>query len=55
MAYENALRADQVDLYAATLDDPGSVQPQRHEHVNEKLPWIHLADGLPDDNQKDKS
>ena len=54
MGYENVLRPDQADLYAATLDDPASVQPQCREHVDEKLPWIVLADHLPGDNQKDR-
>jgi hypothetical protein len=55
MGYENVQRPDQVDLYAATLDDPSSVEPQCHEHVDEKLPWIVLADHLPGDNRKDRN
>ncbi len=47
MAYENAARAHEIDLYAATLDAPASFQATAHVHWNEHLPWISLADGLP--------
>lgn len=47
MSYETEDRADQVDLYAATLDAPESYRPTAHVHWNEHLPWVRLADGLP--------
>lgn len=47
MAYESAARAQEIDLYAATLDAPAAFRPERHVHWNEHLPWIALADGLP--------
>lgn len=47
MAYASASRPDRTDFYAASLDDPSHFAPSVHEHVDERLPWIHLSDGLP--------
>ncbi len=47
MAYESAARAQEIDLYAATLDTPETFRAERHVHWNEHLPWIAPADGLP--------
>ncbi len=47
MSYETAARPDDVDLYAATLDDPAQFAPEDHDHWNEHLPWIIPGDGLP--------
>ena len=33
---------------AASLDDPARVTPQDHLMVGSRLPWIHMADGLPE-------
>lgn len=47
-----AFRADrfpgEIHFYAATLDDPTPYQPTRHYHAGERLPWVHLTDGLPE-------
>ena len=40
-------RNDQVDLYTGTLDDPASVVPTHHVHVEEQLPWFETQDALP--------
>ena len=42
----------EMHFYAASLEDPSAFAPQFHVHVGEKLPWIELADGLP---QHDRS
>jgi GNAT superfamily N-acetyltransferase len=47
MSYETVARPDDVDLYAATLDDPTGFHPQDHDHWAEHLPWIVPGDGLP--------
>jgi hypothetical protein len=47
MGYANAGTPDEFDLYAATLDDPASVEPQFHAHHAERLAWIELTDTLP--------
>ncbi|HEY9217381.1 MAG TPA: GFA family protein [Phenylobacterium sp.] len=31
----------------ATFDDPGAVAPDMHFFTSTKLPWLELADGLP--------
>jgi hypothetical protein len=47
MAFETDRRPHETDLFAATLDDPASFRPTLHDYWNERLPWIHVADGLP--------
>jgi|GEM_PF-195573 len=47
LSYETAERPQETDLYAATLDDPAAYAPAGHDHWNEHLPWLRLADGLP--------
>ncbi len=47
LSYETAKRPDQVDLYAASLDDPSGFAPEFHSHWDERLPWVALADNLP--------
>jgi hypothetical protein len=47
LAYEGARWPDEVHILAATLDDPSQITPQAHVYVGQKLPWVHLGDGLP--------
>ena len=47
LSYETAERPDDVDLYAASLDDHSGFQPQRHSHWAERVPWVAPADDLP--------
>ena len=47
MTYENDAAPHDIDIAAATLDAPDSVQPGFHIWVSHKLPWIKVADGLP--------
>ena len=47
IAFESDRWPDETHLYAASLEDPATFTPQFHVHVAEKLPWIKLADGLP--------
>lgn len=47
MAFRAERFPDEIHFYAATLDQPALYVPTRHHFLNEKLPWIHLADGLP--------
>jgi hypothetical protein len=54
IAYESDRWPDEIHLYAALLDRAQDMAPQLHVHVSEKLPWIKLADGLPQyDNSPD--
>lgn len=34
-------------FFAATLDRPEDFRPEAHYFWAERLPWLHLADGLP--------
>jgi len=40
--------ADEIDITTCSLDDPGALPPHDHTRTSSKLPWIHLADGLPE-------
>jgi hypothetical protein len=47
IAYESDRHPDQIDLYAASLDDPAAARPTCHIYVAEQLPWLETADPLP--------
>ena len=42
----------EVDVTVCSFDDPMAVTPNDHTWVEDRLPWIHLADGLPAYAQK---
>lgn len=48
MAYRGDHWPGEIHFYAASLDNPVAVEPRFHVHVTERLPWIHLDDGLPE-------
>jgi len=48
MAFRSGRAPGECHFYAATLDDPTIFVPTEHDHSAERLPWVHLADGLPD-------
>ena len=47
VAYQSPARAQELDLYALTLEDPTQFAATVHVHFNEHLSWLHLSDGLP--------
>ncbi|MDB5658616.1 MAG: hypothetical protein JWS10_1231 [Cypionkella sp.] len=47
VAYRSERFPGEIHFYAALLDDPSIYAPEEHVFIAEKLPWIHLADGLP--------
>ena len=47
LTYEGERWPGELHILAATLDDPGLITPQAHVYVGQKLPWVHLSDGLP--------
>ncbi|TNC68020.1 GFA family protein [Rubellimicrobium roseum] len=47
LSYQTDRRPDDVDLYAASLDDPAGFEPQYHSHWDERVTWVALADHLP--------
>lgn len=47
MAYRSTRFPGECHFYAATLDRPEAYAPTLHVHTDERLPWLHLSDGLP--------
>jgi len=47
MTYQADIWPDETHLYAATMDDPASFDPQAHFHYAERLPWLVIGDDLP--------
>jgi len=39
---------DEIDVTTCSLDDPEALPPHDHTHTSSRLPWIRLADGLPE-------
>ncbi len=39
--------ANELAVTVGSLDQPAAVTPADHTWVDDRLPWIHLADGLP--------
>ena len=48
LTYTHKERPDEVDVTAASLDDPAKVQPLDHIHTADRLYWMRFADGLPE-------
>ena len=47
LTYRNAQRPGEIDLTLATLDAPAAFEPRMHIWVQDKLPWVRIADDLP--------
>jgi hypothetical protein len=43
--------ADEIDVTVSSFDRPDAVSPADHTWVEDRLPWIQLADGLPEHRQ----
>jgi hypothetical protein len=39
--------ADEIDVTVCSLDRPDALTPTDHTWIEDKLPWVRLADGLP--------
>jgi hypothetical protein len=44
--------AEEVDVTVCSFDQPTTVTPTDHTWVEDRLPWIRLADNLPGYSQK---
>ncbi len=44
--------ADEIDVTVCSMDDPASMTPTHHTWIEDRLPWIRLADGLPQHAQR---
>lgn len=36
-----------MHLYVSAMEEPEKFEPTLHVAIEEKLPWVKLADGLP--------
>ncbi|KAF1053035.1 MAG: hypothetical protein GAK43_01606 [Stenotrophomonas maltophilia] len=41
-----------LDLTVATLDEPELAPPNRHIWVGTRLPWLHVDEGLPQEQEE---
>jgi len=55
LTYLHAMRPEQIDVTLATLDDAGDLEPLAHIWISQKLPWVLVADGLPQHPEWPKS
>ena len=47
LTYRSARRPADTDVTLATLDEPARLVPAMHVWVRDKLPWVAIADDLP--------
>ncbi|OCW57607.1 hypothetical protein AWJ14_01950 [Hoeflea olei] len=47
LSYQSEQRPGEIDYYVMLLDEPGAIAVERHDHWNERVGWIGLADDLP--------
>jgi hypothetical protein len=47
LTYRRDDRNDEVDVTLSSLDEPAALVPEFHIWVQDKLPWITIADGRP--------
>ena len=51
LTFEDHGYPDEIDVTTSSLNQPDAVPPRDHTHVSSRLPWIALADGLPQFSQ----
>jgi hypothetical protein len=47
MAFRHDDLPHEMHFYAVSMDRPETYAPTEHDFLEERLPWVHLADGLP--------
>jgi hypothetical protein len=47
LSFRSRKMSDIMHFYAASMADPAAFVPSLHVAIEEKLPWLTLADGLP--------
>jgi hypothetical protein len=52
LTFMTAPAGDEIDVTVCTFDQPDLISPADHIWVEDRLPWIRLADGLPVYQQK---
>jgi len=46
MSFESSRWPNEIHLYAISLDNPESYEPQLHCHYAERMNWLEIDDGL---------
>jgi hypothetical protein len=52
IAFVSSLYPGELDLTVTTLEKPEAAPPDRHTWTISKLPWVHLDDGLPQEQRE---
>ncbi len=47
LTFRSSPATEEIDVTVASFDEPAKVSPGDHIWVEDRLPWIALADGLP--------
>jgi len=47
LTFQSDDRPTEIDVTLGTLDEPTRLAPQMHVWVEDKLPWVMIADALP--------
>lgn len=47
LTYQRSDRSNEIDVTLSSLDDPSTLVPEVHIWVEDKLPWLVIADGRP--------
>ncbi len=47
VSFEGERWPDEIHLFVPSFDEPETLQPKGHVHVEEQLGWLRLADHLP--------
>lgn len=47
LTYVHAERPSEIDVVAASLDDPEAFPPTHHSWLSDSVSWIRFGDGLP--------
>jgi hypothetical protein len=47
LTFKAGVDAEEVDVTVCSFDHPEAILPGDHTWVEDRLPWIHLADSLP--------
>ncbi len=52
LTFMAAVDADEVDVTVCSFDQPAETTPEDHTWVEDRLPWVRVADSLPTYEQK---
>jgi hypothetical protein len=47
LTFESTRWPDDIHLMVGNFENPADFRPQCHVFAGERLPWLHIADGLP--------